>query len=442
MTLGRTIESSSSSAPLQSIFLVILMLLSVQSTMIAEIGNLSAETDKRKGAQQDFNVNSTTGDVDITDTSLLSIPANHTFLNGTVRVQPTFQQYEMNSTSFGIATNTTWNGTFTQTAISNATDELQLELNKIHVNTTDFESLTNQPRGWLSSGQNHSIWEIFNPSTTSVTTTLPVPTSTTNGTYAVATTSFGTLSSNQYGCLQSPSISIPTMFQNYSIRFDSWTSLFDDDAAWVELKNGSIWQGIEPKAGYSNSTSNLNTAPSSAWAGSVNAWQQHDIILDSYLDQNYSEFQFRFCVETSSNNGERGGWFIDNVSLYNEGDVKGAWIHGNLSGDYAPNAYGIMYLEADMTNLTGNLELEFWANWDIEGATRDDLSVWYSDDNGSSWNIISTIPGLPGWGFMYQGSWYREESFGWIPIRYGLPTNLSSHPNASQILIAFQVNTE
>ena len=174
----------------------------------------------------------------------------------------------------------------------------------------------------------------------------------------------------------------------------------------------------------------------------MNAWQQHDIILDLYLDQNYSEFQFRFCVETSSNNGERGGWFIDNVSLYNEGDVKGAWIHGNLSGDYAPNAYGIMYLEADMTNLTGNLELEFWANWDIEGATRDDLSVWYSDDNGSSWNIISTIPGLPGWGFMYQGSWYREESFGWIPIRYGLPTNLSSHPNASQILIAFQVNTD
>lgn len=414
----------------------------MNSLSLSVIDEQWTRNNSSKKAIATFMPNSTSSNVDVVDTTLLSIPANHTFIDGAMKVEPTPVPYQYQSTSYGLLSNTSWNGTFSDLEISNSTGELRLGVKEIRGTSTDFESLTLQPDGWFSVGQNHSVWEVVDLANTSFSSLMALPPSGTHGQYAISTTAFGNLTSSAYSCIQSPTISTPNMYRNYTIEFDSWLSLFDTDAVWIEFRNGTTWQVVTPILGYANLTSGLTTSPSMAFSGQSTGWQRHAVVLDGYLQGTTPNFQFRFCYETSSDGGHRGGVFIDNVTLENEGDLRGAWIHGNLSGDYAPNAYGIMYLGANFSGLSGPLELEFWANWDIEGASSDELSTWYSVDNGSSWQVISPIPGLPGWGFVYQGITYRMESYGWIPIRYGLPTNLSSHPNASQILLSFQVNTD
>ena len=404
--------------------------------------SLSSEKNSPHQASVTYNTNSTTSSVDVLDSNLITIPANHTFMNGTMHVEPTPELYTMDTTAFGLAANVSWNGTFDDVEVSNSTGELRLSVKEIRGNTTDFESLTLQPEDWFSIGQNHTIWEVVDLANNTLQTAMAHPSQGSDGKYSLSTTSSGNLSSTMYTCIQSPILSTPNMFQNYSFSFDSWTSLLDSDAVWVEFRNTSTWQVVSPQGGYQNITNGLVYAPSTSFSGQSEQWLRHSFLLDDVLVPTSSDFQMRFCIETSAQSGQRGGWFIDNISLDNEGDAEGAWIHGNLSGDYAPNAYGIMYLEADLSGLSGQLEFEFWANWDIEGASSDELSIWYSVDNGSSWQVISPVPGLPGWGFTYQGVTYRMESYGWIPVRYGLPTNLSTHQNASQILFSFQVNTD
>jgi hypothetical protein len=423
-----------------SLFLLLLIVLSSLSQSVFQSTWSQDESSKKVIAT--FTPNSTTSNVDVEDTTLLSIPANHTFIEGAMEVEPIPVPYDYDSTTYGLLSNTSWNGTFTNLEISNSTGELRLGVKEIRGTSTDFESLTLQPDGWFSVGQNHSVWEVVDLANTSFASLMSKPNSGTHGKYAISTTAFGNLSSSAYSCIQSPTISTPNMYRNYTIEFDSWLSLFDTDAMWIEFRNRTTWEVVTPTSGYGNATNNLLQSPSMAFSGQSTGWQRQVVVLDGYLQGTVPNFQFRFCFETSSDVGQRGGIFIDNVTLNNEGDLRGAWIHGNLTGDYAPNAYGIMYLQANLSGLSGPLELEFWANWDIEGASSDELSTWYSVDNGSSWQVISPIPGLPGWGFIYQGVTYRMESYGWIPIRYGLPTNLSSHQNASEILLSFQVNTD
>ena len=48
---------------------------------------------------------------------------------------------------------------------------------------------------------------------------------------------------------------------------------------------------------------------------------------------------------------------------------------------------------------------------------------------------------MPGNGLSYQGTYYTDESLGWIPISYNLPSGVSGHPNASNVLFQFQVLT-
>ena len=79
------------------------------------------------------------------------------------------------------------------------------------------------------------------------------------------------------------------------------------------------------------------------------------------------------------------------------------------------------------------MELEFWANWDLEGSFSDNLLVLVSLNNGTTWAPVSGIPGLPGNGLSYQGTYYTDESLGWIPITYNLPSGVSGHPNASDV---------
>ena len=112
-----------------------------------------------------------------------------------------------------------------------------------------------------------------------------------------------------------------------------------------------------------------------------------------------------------------------------------------MTGDYANNADGRLYLPANLSQFTGPMKIEFAANWDIEGSFYDNLLVYVSVNNGTTWAPVSGIPGLPGNGLNIQGTYYTDESLGWRTISYNVPSGVSGHVNASNVLFQFQVTT-
>ena len=152
--------------------------------------------------------------------------------------------------------------------------------------------------------------------------------------------------------------------------------------------------------------------------------------------------RFRLCIAVGTSNSPREGWFIDNVTWQNDGDQPGAWFHGNLTGDYAPNADGTLVMPINFSGLANPLELEIRSDWDIEGGSNDGMTIWYSMDQGLTWVLLSPLPGLPGNGVVHQGVIYNDESFGWLPMFSPVPATASTHANASTALLKFNVQTD
>ena len=150
--------------------------------------------------------------------------------------------------------------------------------------------------------------------------------------------------------------------------------------------------------------------------GNSDEWQSVNISLDNHFTQYLTTTHLQFCIQTSQLPSLRGGWFIDELTLFNEGDQKGAWFHGNFSGNYLPNAVSEFIIPANLSSFPYLDELEINANWDIQGYLHDYLVVEFSFDNGSSWNVISGNYGIPGLGVWHNGNLYYAESRGWVPI--------------------------
>ena len=378
--------------------------------------------------------------VELTTTGMLSIPANETFLDGVLEVAPMWADTGSNGHRFGIDLGAGWNGTHNGTQGIAHGGQLSLSTASTVATLTDFETLVETLPDWEGQGANHNAWSV--QPLTGTTQTTGQPANATHGQRVLATQALGGLEANMAGCLASPSIDIPAFVSGFNMTFDHWLSFEDDDAAWVEWRaNGGPWTTLSPVGSYPN-TSSLVGTPSSVWAGQAHFWQEANIFLDPLVSSTTGSIEVRFCFQTSATTGTRQGWFIDDFNVSNQGDLPGAWFHGNMSGSYANNANGKLYLHGDMSGYTGPLALEFWANWDLEGAFADNLVVSLSVDNGTTWQSVSGIPGLPGNGLSYQGTFYMDESQAWIPISYSLPSGLASHPNASTTLFEFHVQTD
>ena len=376
--------------------------------------------------------------VNTTSTGVLSIPYNRTFSGGQIDVTPMWSEAPDTSARFGIDANTGWNGTHQGTQGIGHGGQLSLATKSTLATLTDFETLIETLPDWVGQGANHNAWNVvpLNASTAQQ----GEPTNATVGQRVMATQGLGGLQADMSGCLASPAESVPAFVNQFNLTVDHWLSFMDDDAAWMEHRTpGSTWQLLVPTGGYGN-TSNIAGVPTNTWAGQSSGWEQAHFALDSVV-QSSATLEVRFCFHTSSTPGLRHGWFVDNFTLSNLGDVAGAWFHGNMSGDYANNADGRLYLPANLSGFTGPMRLEFWANWDLEGSFSDNLLVYVSVNNGTTWAPVSGIPGMPGNGFAYQGTYYTDESLGWIPISYNLPSGVSGHPNASNVLFQFQVTT-
>ena len=377
--------------------------------------------------------------VNTTTNGMLSISANETFSGGRLDVTPTWSETGLTGHRFGIDLNAGWSGQHNGTLGLGHGGQLTLSPASTVATLTDFETLVETLPDWEGQGTDHEVWNVVALPLAGLTSGQPA--NATHGQRVLATQALGGVTANMSGCLASPSMAVPAFVSGYELSFDHWLAFHDDDAAWVEWRgNGGAWQTLEPTGAYPNATS-LAQAPSSAWAGQSSAWQQAVFALDGLMTASTTTLEVRTCFETSSTSGTRDGWFIDNLTVVNQGDLPGAWFHGNLSGSYANNADGKMYVLADVSGTTGALELEFWADWDLEGAFSDNLMVALSVNNGTTWQSVSGIPGLPGNGFTSQGTFYMDESLGWVPVTYTLPTGLANHPNASSVLFEFHVQT-
>ena len=115
-------------------------------------------------------------------------------------------------------------------------------------------------------------------------------------------------------------------------------ALDSTDAAWVELLdvNGN-WVALTPINGVSQS-SNLLHAPCLVLTGESNSWNRIEIMLDSHVSPTQDSLNLQLCYETSDLIIPRGGWFVDQLTIFNEGENRGAFFHGNLTGDYYPNS--------------------------------------------------------------------------------------------------------
>jgi hypothetical protein len=377
--------------------------------------------------------------VNLTSTGMLSVPANQTFLDGVLEVTPIWADSSLTGHRFGVDFTAGWNGNHNGTQGIGHGGQLSLATQSTLATLTDFETLIETVPGWEGHGANHSVWNV--QPMTGVAQSAGQPANATHGQRVLATLALGGLEANMEGCLASPIVPVPAFISRFNMTFDHWLSFLDDDAAWVEWRvNGGSWQTATPVSPYPNA-SNLAGVPSAVWSGQSASWERAAFMFDAFLPASASQIEVRFCFQTSASEGSRNGWFIDNLNVSNQGDEPGAWFHGNMSGDYAHNADGRLYLHADLAGYSGPLELEFWANWDLEGAFADNMMVALSVNNGSTWQSVSGIPGLPGNGLSYQGNFYMDESLTWIPISYALPSNLASHPNASAVLFEFQVQT-
>ena len=379
--------------------------------------------------------------------SVVQVPANHSITSGGLLIETEWTPVADNGSYYGTGYDRSWsNGTYDNTSSLAQGGKLSLSTDTSLGTLTDFESTTRVPTGWLSMGSNSYEWTVVN------VTTLQgqeQPLSASNGSHSLAFGADLSLATNMTSCILSPRYSTPEVVRNLSLSFDHWRSFTSNDALWVEYTFDDIdaWNQLIPTNGYNATVASSHPASvqsySTVWSGSSLQWEPVRFQLDHLPNITSSQsMRFRMCAHMSEDTSQRGGWFIDNLTWYNQGDEPGTWFHGNLNGDYAPNADGTLIMPVDFSGLASPIELEIRSNWDIEGGSNDGMTIWYSLDNGTSWVLLTPLPGLPGNGVAYQGQFYVDQSFGWLPLFYPVSNTVSNHTNASHGLLKFNVQTD
>ena len=128
---------------------------------------------------------------------------------------------------------------------------------------------------------------------------------------------------------------------NYTLTFEHWTALLADDA-WIDIRHTNT-VGVYFLHHQDISSSASPTTPASVWNGEYSNWSTAYFNLTHSLLNSNQPCNFDVCFHTSSTPGLRGGWFVDNFEIRNEGDPHGAWFHGNMR-HYLPNAFGELIL--------------------------------------------------------------------------------------------------
>jgi hypothetical protein len=380
--------------------------------------------------------------INTTESSMIEVPANHTFTSAEVEVSPIWQSANNEGTVFD---SNYWNGTYQKTSQSSRDSKLRLERNSSIGDITDFETTAVVPSdGWYSTGKDSNTWTIVPPSSNAIISQsgMSLPDQGFNGSAFLSTSSNGDLNSSMHSCLRSPKLDMPRAIKNFSVSFDHWLALDSSDAAWIEFLdvNGN-WIPLTPINGITHS-SNLQYAPNIVWTGESNSWNHIELVLDSYVTPLQNTLSIQLCYETSDITSTRGGWFVDQLSFFNEGEQRGSFFHGNLAGDYLPNVNSKYIIPLNFSSIPTVDEIEISMSWDVQGYIYDYLTVEYSIDNGSSWNFISGNYGVPGTGIWHNGNLHYSESNGWVPIFMNFNYNFANSTVLNNTLLRLSVITD
>ena len=404
-----------------STLVILIIMTPVSNFVAADNGSWHPESAQDWSSMEEFVLAQNQTYLDIQDSDLIQIPANHTITEANLTVSSLWNPVNYQNTTFGYNQPSQWNGTLTNLQENSAT----LTLEKLNVSNIaeDFETVSAIPTGgWLPSGPDGEVWTIAGigaPLTSN--SGMLLPDDGFQNTSFLATTGNGDLGAGIDACILSPIIDVPRVINNYTLSFQQWLALDISDSVELSYLNGNqVWTSL-PLPVSSNSVSD--------------EWEQVNISLDGIFTQPLTTTNLQFCVSTSQVNLLRGGWFIDQLELFNEGDQMGAWFHGNFSGDYLPYAASEFIIPANLSNFPYLDELEINLDWDIQGYLHDYLYVEFSFDNGQSWNPISGNYGIPGLGVWHNGNLYYTESKGWIPVYLPIVHNFTNSGGLNLSLI-------
>ena len=429
---GQVSKQKSSSLAITATILVILMLgTSASNLLVGDSQALVPDAENNYQSETVFTPEQNLTYVEYTDTGILQVPRNQTITDANLSLSSMWNPVTYQNSTFGNNQTFMWNGDLSDTEISPKTQNLILERVNTANTINDFEVASNVPGdGWLTNGMNGDVWTIVqNNSNLISNSNMNLPNSGYENTSFLSTTGNGDINSNIETCINSPIFDTPRVINNYSLTFQHWLALDSTDAVNVNFLDGNNeWVNLPFDSMILNN-------PNS------NSWHVVNISLDPYLSQTSVTTRLQFCLATSQVPLPRGGWFIDELSLFNEGGSKGAWFHGNFSGDYLPYAASEFIIPANLSNFPYLDELEINANWDIQGYLHDYLTVEFSFDNGLTWNTISGNYGIPGLGVWHNGNVYYGESNGWVPVYLPIVHNFTTSGGLNHTLFKFTVFT-
>jgi len=343
------------------------------------------------------------------------VPANATVSGARLQIEPEFPINLDNGTHFGWDVDQGFvSGNFSQTSIVSKQGKLSLAQDSAIGQLTDFEDLRQEFTNWSSGGENATVWSIVFPGGNGL------PNNTTEGNWMAGTSRAGPIDAGIESTLTSSVWYLGETISNLTIEWDQWIDLDDDDKFWLEISTdaGLNW-------------SNASTP----WNGSNKVWSHQNFTLDDLMPADATSLQVRFHVITQEYSNPGNGVYIDDIRVYNQGHQPGAWFHGNLTGNYAPNADGGLIIPVNLTGITDPAVIEYDFNWDLAGGWSDNLIVSISEDGGANWIALTPTPGIP-------GTNYGDESNGFTTLVDPLPPNLGTHNNSSNILLMFNVYTD
>ena len=407
----------------------------------------------------------------ITDDAF-TIPANSTILDAWVNVS-TGTNGDAGTGTHWIADSPTLNfshGTFSDASISVFDHELTLGVNHTVGRLDDLETLSMQFQQYVVGGS-ANVWRMAEPSQFNGAFAMNysarqaagglIPSLASDGSLIAATLPEDPVPAGTHAWLTSPSSPVPNVANQWKLTFNHWYHLHHTNSsngssgAWVEvsLDGGQTWQYVEPVGGYNWNISSTapvpNGAPGTGFGvfGGPNAsgWINSSFDISHLHSTNHSGLMHRFVLWTDPTGMvDRPGWYVDEVSITNDGETPGSWFHGSLIGQYAPDANAHLTIPVQVNTSSGTSGawmVRYWTDFDLEGGSWDKFEIQISSDN-ISWYRMSQVGGIPGpYGLTIGGRTIMEDTGGWVEVAHPFPSSFSI-PNNGTFMLRVVVETD
>ncbi len=393
------------------------------------------------------------------------VPVNSTILDGWVNVT-TGANGDGGTGTHWVANDPSLNfshGTFDDASDSVFEHELTLGVNHTVGRLDDLESLSLQFQQY-SVGGSADIWRMAEPSQFNGAFAMNysarqaagglIPSLASDGSLIAATLPEDPLPAGTHAWLTSPDSSVPSLANHWKISFNHWYHLHHTNlstgssGAWLEisLDNGLTWNYVEPIGGYNWNISSSAPVPNGAngvgfgvFGGpDASGWVNSTFDISHLHNSNATGMQHRFVIWTDPTGGvDRPGWYVDEVTISNDGEIPGAWFHGSLTGEYAADANAHLTIPVQINTSTGTSGawmVRYWTDFDLEGGIWDKFEIRVSSDN-TSWHRMSPVGGIPGPnGLTVAGRTIMEDTGGWVEVAHPFPSSFTMPSNGSFML--------